>query len=73
MKNIILAILIVIILVIIVYFIGDTISSNEYNNGICTRCGGSYAYQQAIGHQFTTSYMYQCNKCGNVIEIGTYY
>lgn len=43
----------------------------EWNNGYCT-CGGHWRYEQAVGHQYGTSYIYKCDECGKRIEIGTY-
>lgn len=36
-------------------------------------CGGHWEYQQAVGHQIGTSYIYKCNKCGDIIETDYYY
>ena len=44
----------------------------KYNGGICTKCGGRYIYQQAIGHQVDTDYIYICDKCGHMIELDSY-
>lgn len=35
-------------------------------------CGGRYVYQQAVGHRYTTTYIYRCDKCGRVIEVKNY-
>lgn len=40
----------------------------EWNNGYC-ECGGQYEYEQAVGHQFRTSYIYKCDNCGRRIEV----
>lgn len=40
----------------------------EWNNGYC-ECGGHYEYQQAVGHQYKTSYIYECDSCGKIIEL----
>lgn len=42
-----------------------------WNNGYCA-CGGHWRYEQAVGHQYGTFYIYRCDKCGKRIEIGTY-
>lgn len=44
----------------------------KYNGGICTKCGGRYIYQQAIGHQVDTDYIYICDRCGHMIELDSY-
>lgn len=60
---------VLILLIIIVWFITSCNSSNTYNNGICKICGGNYQFYQAVGHQYFTNYLYECDKCGNIIEI----
>ena len=42
---------------------------NEWNNGICSECGGRYEFIQPIGHQRTTHYWYECSECGHGVEI----
>jgi hypothetical protein len=39
-----------------------------WNNGCC-ECGGHWKYEQAVGHQYRTSYIYKCDKCGKHIEL----
>lgn len=39
-----------------------------WNNGYC-ECGGHWVYEQAVGHQYGTSYMYKCDSCGKRIEV----
>lgn len=60
--------------IIIVLLIIDSIhSTSVYNDGNCKNCGGHYVFQTAIGHNYTTSYIYKCDKCGNLIEVSDYY
>lgn len=77
MKNlIIISTIFIIIVVSLVTFINLSHNNEEittWNNGICAECGGSYIYQQAIGHYYRTYYIYICNNCKNLIEIDTYY
>lgn len=40
----------------------------EWNNGYC-ECGGHWVYEQAIGHAYSTSYLYKCDKCGKTLEV----
>lgn len=40
----------------------------EWNNGYC-ECGGHWVYEQAVGHQMITSYIYRCDECGKTIEV----
>ena len=46
---------------------------SKYNDGVCSDCGGTYKFKQAIGHQVTTDYLYICDKCGRAIEVSKYY
>ena len=66
-------IVICIVILIILWFIESIAGSNIYNNGICKNCGGHYIFQNAVGHHSFTDYVYKCDKCGNLIEINTYY
>ena len=38
-----------------------------WNDGYCT-CGGQWEYEQGIGHKYSTSFIYVCNKCGKRAE-----
>lgn len=40
-----------------------------WNGGHCDICGGSWQYEQAVGHRSSTSYIYICPDCGKRIEI----
>lgn len=64
---------ILIIIIIIFWFLESIVGANTYNNGICKNCGGHYEFQNAVGHHAVTDYVYKCDKCGNLIEINTYY
>lgn len=65
------------IILVIVIFCGVIIGvvrcskeqeEKEWNNGYC-ECGGHFEYEQAVGHQYTTSYIYRCDSCGKIIEL----
>ena len=62
-----------ILIIIVLWFIESIIGADKYNNGICRNCGGTYVFQNAVGHHAITDYVYKCDKCGNLIEINTYY
>jgi len=62
-----------IILLIVLCLMRSCVSENKWNNGICSYCGGHYKFQQAIGHQHFTNYMYTCDKCGYSIEVVHHY
>ena len=40
-----------------------------WNDGHCDVCGGTWEYEQAVGHKTSTSYIYVCDDCGKRIEI----
>lgn len=43
--------------------------NKAWNNGICAECEkGHYQYKEAIG-QSSTSFLYECDNCGHMIEL----
>ena len=40
-----------------------------WNNGHYDVCGGTWKYEQAVGHRYSTAYIYVCEDCGKRIEI----
>ena len=40
-----------------------------WNGGHCDVCGGTWEYEQAVGHRSSTSYIYVCEDCGKRIEL----
>ena len=46
----------------------NKLDEEEWNNGYC-ECGGHFEYEQAVGHQYRTSYIYKCDSCGRRIEV----
>lgn len=42
-------------------------NSSQWNDGYCS-CGGRWVYQEAVGHRYSTSYIYKCDKCGKIKE-----
>lgn len=62
--------IILLILLFLLRFIDKTVDTTTYNNGYC-ECGGKWIYQQAIGHGYTTNYIYKCDKCGRIKEFST--
>lgn len=61
------------ILIILLFIMRSCASESIWNNGICSYCGGHYRFQQAIGHNHYTEYMYTCDKCGHSIEVAQHY
>lgn len=60
--------LIFVIIIIVMFGIVGVIDNEKWNDGHCT-CGGNWEYQQAVGHHVTTTYIYECDQCGKIIEI----
>ena len=46
----------------------NTQDSAKWNGGYC-ECGGHWEYEQAVGHQYSTTYIYRCDNCGKRIEV----
>lgn len=69
----IIAIIVMTLLVIALFFGVYKLSikhDNEvWNGGHCNTCGGTWEYEQAVGHRAITSYIYVCENCGKRIEI----
>lgn len=63
-------ILLIIAIVIGCVIVGETHDNKLWNNGHCPECGSEWEYEQAVGHYYSTQYIYVCNKCGRRIEIG---
>ena len=52
-----------------VYKASIKLEDKRWNNGHCDVCGGTWKYEQAVGHRSSTSYIYVCEGCGKRIEI----
>lgn len=64
--------LILLVICALLYFIVCNANTLTWNDGYC-ECGGKWEYQQAIGHRYSTSYLYKCDKCGRMVEFENYY
>jgi len=62
-----------IVLLFVLNIFASVSSTNTYNNGIHKNCGGHWVYESAIGHRFTTNFIYHCDKCGVVVELSEKY
>ena len=67
--------IIVIVLLFVAFFFGVhkaliKLDDKCWNDGHCDICGGTWQYEQAVGHRSATSYIYICDGCGKRIEIG---
>lgn len=67
--GIILIILLVAALFFCVYNAGTKHDAKLWNGGHCDVCGGTWEYEQAVGHRASTSYIYVCGNCGKRIEL----
>lgn len=63
-----LIVMVILLAIAFVIYIGSSIHDDSvWNYGYCD-CGGQWVYQQAVGHRFSTCYIYECNKCGEIHE-----
>ena len=58
-----------VVFIFCVIHLSAKLQDEMFNNGICKECGGTYVYLQAVGHRDKTGFLYECDQCGNVIEI----
>ena len=56
-------------LFLILFGMESCTTRERWNSGHCDECGGEWVYEQAIGHQYSTTYLYHCKDCDNTIEI----
>ena len=48
--------------------------AEEYNNGICTSCGGHMVFfETSKAYRRKTEYFYQCDKCKRTIRTTSFY
>lgn len=66
--EIIMLLLVVAILLGLIWF-GAQKETADWNNGYCPVCGTKYRYVQAIGHRYSTAYIYVCDTCNEHIEV----
>jgi len=65
--------LVVILVFGVIWFIMGTInlkgSERAWNNGKCPKCGEELKFDSAVGHAFSTGFVYHCENCDYVIEL----
>lgn len=66
--SIILFIMFIVILIVSAAKCSNDEYEKKWNNGYC-ECGGHWQYEQAVGHQYRTTYIYKCDNCGRRIEV----
>lgn len=59
--------LISVLIAIIIVFVSYSVNADQWNDGYCS-CGGRWVYQEAVGHRYSTNYIYKCDNCGKVKE-----
>lgn len=59
--------IIAIAFVVVIYIFCEVHDYHVWNYGYCD-CGGKWVYQQAVGHYYSTDYIYKCNECGRTHE-----
>ena len=57
-----------ILMIVVVTLLISFFDTKSWNDGHC-KCGGNWVYEQAVGHEYLTTYLYTCDKCGKTIEI----
>lgn len=57
-----------ILMIVVVTLLVSFFDTKSWNDGHC-KCGGNWVYEQAVGHEYFTTYLYTCDKCGKAIEI----
>ena len=62
-----LLLLIAVFILVFSFIIESTHDGKKWNDGHC-ECGGNLVYVQAVGHRYSTYYMYECDSCGQVHE-----
>ena len=69
----ILAVMITAILIFILVALAISVTSDKgsskWNEGHCPNDGHEWVYIQAVGHKYSTKYIYACPDCGNKIEV----
>ena len=54
------------LILLILTLLGNS-DRNNWNNGYHS-CGGQWIYQGAVGHAYSTGYLYGCDNCGKTQE-----
>lgn len=60
---------IIIACIIVFCFIDSCYEGTIYNDGIHDRDGGKWVYKQITHYDCSTKYVYQCDKCGEIIRL----
>lgn len=72
LQEIIIIILIALVFVAFFFYLHLASISREdktWNGGHCDICGGTWKYDQAVGHRSSTTFIYVCGNCGKRIEL----
>lgn len=69
-----LGVALVILFIGMVIFLGEWAENRIWNGGICNICEeGHWKFVQAVGHRYSTDYLYKCNHCGYTVELDKYH
>lgn len=68
-KELVIIILCLLVVILMLFACGTAIEDKEWNDGHCPVCGSEWRYVEAVGHRYTTSYIYVCDKCNTHIEV----
>lgn len=66
----------IVVLIVFLFLLrscSSALSAIMYNNGIHEGCGGHWVYDTAVGHRYSTNFIYQCDKCGMTVELDEKY
>lgn len=73
LESVLMLMIAVILIFIVVALVKSTaspsIGSSKWNEGHCPNDGHEWVYIQAVGHKYSTRYIYVCPDCGNKIEV----
>lgn len=50
-------------------YLSEKSDAREYNNGICSECGGEYRFSGAAGRGISKFYYYSCAECDHTIQV----
>ena len=62
----------IIAIVAIISLIGMSVAMDidkPNSKSSCNDCGGQLIYKQAVSHLFSTTVVYECEKCGKIYEV----
>ena len=68
-ESLLLTLAIIVLIIVCVSLFTQKNDEKNYNDGICTECGGNYIFSSAVHvHYCDDNYYYTCDKCGHTIQ-----